>query len=163
MAGPGRPVPRQSMVAGIGDWYFPEIRDAAHRQQGDGLKGFENARKLERLELDILLELRKTSPDTVRAFPVSIQQWGQCRLEVNGVYATNKGEFYFIDAGTSAGLTVRGLETRIALDLVNLMGNMGVVGNRTSLSELAFGDSAAQHPPASLPPPAPPQPKNPST
>ena len=125
------------------------------------MKGFENARKLERLELDILLELRKTSPDTDRAFPVSIQQWGQCKLEVNGIYATNKGEFYFIDAGASAGLTVRGLETRIALDLVNLMGHMGVVGNRTCLSELAFGDSAVQHPPASLPPPAPPKPGKP--
>ena len=45
------------------------------------------------------------------------------------------------------------LELRKALDLVNLMGHMGVVGNRTSLSELAYGDSAMNHPPAKLPPP----------
>ena len=118
------------------------------------MKGFENARKLERLELDILLELRKASPETERAFPVSIQQWGPGKLEVNGVYATNRGEFFFVDSGETGALTVLGLETRRALDLVNLMGHMGVVGNRTSLSELAFGDSAVQVPPASLPPPA---------
>ena len=34
------------------------------------------------------------------------------------------------------------------------MGHMGVVGNRTSLSELAYGDSAMHFPPAVLPPPA---------
>lgn len=118
------------------------------------MKGFENARKLERLELDILMELRKTSPETVRAFPVSIQQWGPGCLEVNGIYTTNRGEFFFIDSGASAGLTVRGLETQRALDLLNLMGHMGVVGNRTSLSELAYGDSAMHFPPAVLPPPA---------
>jgi hypothetical protein len=125
------------------------------------LKGFENARKLERLELDILMELRKSSPETDRAFPVSIQQWGSGRLEVNGVYATNRGQFFFIDSGAIGGLTVQGLETRRALDLVNLMGHMGVVGNRTSLSELVYGDSAMNHPPASLPPPA--KPADPET
>ncbi|HLP39993.1 MAG TPA: hypothetical protein VK465_00680 [Fibrobacteria bacterium] len=118
------------------------------------MKGFENARKLERLELDILMELRKTSPGTDRAFPVSIQQWGQGKLEVNGIYATNRGEFYFIDFGASGGLTVRGLETKRALDMVNLMSHMGVVGNRSSLSELVFADSAVVHPPILPPPPA---------
>lgn len=118
------------------------------------MKGFENARRLERLELDILMELRKSSPGTDRAFPVSIQQWGTGHLEVNGVYATNRGQFFFIDSGAGGGLTVHGLDTKRALDLVNLMGHMGVVGNRTSLSELVYGDSAMHHPPASLPPPA---------
>lgn len=117
------------------------------------MKNFEEARKLERLELEILLELRKALPGTDRAFPVSIQQWGSSRLEVNGVYATNRGEFCFIDVCAARGLTVRTLETRKALELVNLMGHIGVVGNRTSLSELAYGDSAVQHPPAILPPP----------
>lgn len=117
------------------------------------MKNFEEARKLERLELEILLELRKALPGTDRAFPVSIQQWGSGRLEVNGVYATNRGEFCFIDVCAARGLTVRTLETSKALELVNLMGHMGVVGNRTSLSELAYGDSAMHHPPASLPPP----------
>lgn len=136
----------------------PAPAGSSHRKHGeDGLKGFENARKLERLELDILLEVRKASPDTERAFPVSIQQWGAGPLEVNGVYATNRGEFLFIDACSARGLTVRILETRRALDLVNLMGHMGVVGNRTCLSELAFGDSDVIHPPASLPPPPKPQ------
>lgn len=123
------------------------------RNWEDGLKGFENARRLERLELDILMELRKTSPETDRAFPVSIQQWGAGCLEVNGIYTTNRGEFFFIDCGAPAGLTVHGLEIRRALDLLNLMGHMGVVGNRTSLSELAYGDSAMHFPPAVLPPP----------
>ncbi len=125
------------------------------------MKGFENARRLERLELDILMELRKSSPGTERAFPVSIQQWGACRLEVNGIYATNRGEFFFIDFGAVGSLTVQALETKRALDLVNLMGHMGVVGNRTSLSELAYGDSAMIHPPTSLPPPA--KPADPGT
>jgi hypothetical protein len=121
------------------------------------LTGFENARRLERLELDILMEVRKASPETERAFPVSVQQWGAGPLEVNGIYATNKGEFLFIDACPARGLTVKILDTRHALDLVNLMGHMGVVGNRTSLSDLAFGDSNMIHPPASLPPPPKPQ------
>lgn len=112
------------------------------------MTGFENARRLERLELDILMEVRKASPDTERAFPVSVQQWGAGPLEVNGIYATNKGEFLFIDACPARGFTVKFLDTRHALDLVNLMGHMGVVGNRTSLSDLAFGDSAMVHPPA---------------
>jgi hypothetical protein len=41
------------------------------------MRDFESARKLEKLELDIMTELRKAAPATVRAFPVSIQQWGQ--------------------------------------------------------------------------------------
>ncbi len=117
------------------------------------MKNFDEARKLERLELDILMELRRVFPGTDRAFPVSIQQWGSGKLEVNGIYATNRGEFCFIDVCAARGLTVRMLEMRKALDLVNLLGHMGVVGNRTSLSELAYGDSAMSYPPASLPPP----------
>lgn len=122
--------------------------------QGGCLKGFEDARKLERLELEILMRIRAASPEAERAFPVSIQQWGAGRLEVNGVYATNRGGFFFIDACADRGLTVSPLDTSRALALVNLMGHMGVVGNRTVLSELAFGDSEVRHPPASLPPPA---------
>jgi hypothetical protein len=122
--------------------------------QGFGKKGFEDARRLERLELDILMRVRQAAPDTERAFPVSIQQWGPGRLEVNGIYATNLGRFFFIDASPEEGLIVNPLETRKALDLINLMGQMGVVGNRTRLSDLAFADSAVVHPPASLPPPA---------
>lgn len=118
------------------------------------MEGFANARSLERLELDILLEVRKAFPETERAFPVSIQRWGAGPLEVNGIYATNKGEFLFIDACSSRGLTVRILETRRALDMINLMGLMGVVGNRTSLSDLAFGDSDMFRPPDGLPSPS---------
>jgi hypothetical protein len=106
---------------------------------------FNNARKLEKLELDIMKELRKAAPSTVRAFPVSIQQWGQEKLDVNGIYATNLGEFFFVDFGKDAGLTVRALENRRALDLVDLMGHMGVVGNRSSLDELIYDEPSLPH------------------
>jgi hypothetical protein len=101
---------------------------------------FQNARKLEKLELDIMRELRKAAPETVRAFPVSIQQWGREKLDVNGIYATNLGEFFFVDFGREAGLTVKALENRRALDLVDLMGHMGVVGNTSSLDELIYDE-----------------------
>jgi hypothetical protein len=117
------------------------------------LERFENARRLEKLELDIMTELRKAAPTTVRAFPVSIQQWGQEKLDVNGIYATNLGEFFFVDFGRDAGLTVRALENRRALDLVDLMGHMGVVGNRSSLNELIYDDPAHSKPLLGLPPP----------
>ncbi len=103
---------------------------------------FQNARKLEKLELDIMKELRKAAPETVRAFPVSIQQWGREKLDVNGIYATNLGEFFFVDFGKEAGLTVKALENRRALDLVDLMGHMGVVGNTSSLDELIYDEPA---------------------
>lgn len=102
---------------------------------------FQNARKLEKLELDIMKELRKAAPETVRAFPVSIQQWGREKLDVNGIYATNLGEFFFVDFGKDAGLTVKALENRRALDLVDLMGHMGVVGNTSSLDELIYDEA----------------------
>lgn len=107
---------------------------------------FQNARKLEKLELDIMRELRKAAPDTVRAFPVSIQQWGREKLEVNGIYATNLGEFFFVDFGKEAGLTVKALENQRALDLVDLMGHMGVVGNTSSLDELIYDEPASPRP-----------------
>jgi|GEM_PF-4077832 len=107
------------------------------------MQRFQVARKLEKLELDIMRELRKAAPDTVRAFPVSIQQWGLEKLEVNGIYATNLGEFFFVDSGKEAGLTVRALENQRALDLVDLMEHMGVVGNRSSLDELIYDDPAS--------------------
>ena len=106
------------------------------------LDRFQNARKLEKLELDIMRELRKAAPETVRAFPVSIQQWGREKLDVNGIYATNLGEFFFVDFGKEAGLTVKALENRRALDLVDLMGPMGVVGNTSSLDELIYDEPA---------------------
>jgi hypothetical protein len=110
------------------------------------MKGFAEARKLEKLELRILLELRKLSPGTDRVFPVALQQWGSEKLEVNGIYVSNRGEFFFVDfdAGESAGqdgeLTLKMLESRKALDLINLLSQMGVVGNRSSLSELAYAE-----------------------
>jgi hypothetical protein len=104
------------------------------------LERFQSARKLEKLELDIMRELRKAAPETVRAFPVSIQQWGREKLDVNGIYATNLGEFFFVDFGREAGLTVKALENRRALDLVDLMGHMGVVGNTSSLDELIYDE-----------------------
>ena len=107
---------------------------------------FENACKLEKLELNIMIELRKSAPETVRAFPVSIQQWGSEKLDVNGIYATNLGQFFFIDFGKEAGLTVRALENRRALDLVDLMGHMGVVGNRSSLDELIYDEPPTRFP-----------------
>jgi hypothetical protein len=117
------------------------------------MKGFDNARRLEKLELDIMKELRKAAPSTVRAFPVSIQQWGQEKLDVNGIYATNLGEFFFVDFGKDAGLTVRALENQRALDLVDLMGHMGVVGNRSSLDELIYDEPAPWRPMLGLPAP----------
>lgn len=110
------------------------------------LERFQNARKLEKLELDIMRELRKAAPDTVRAFPVSIQQWGREKLDVNGIYATNLGEFFFVDFDKDAGLTVKALENRRALDLVDLMGHMGVVGNSSSLDELIYDEPASLRP-----------------
>jgi hypothetical protein len=107
------------------------------------MQRFQDARKLEKLELDIMRELRKAAPHTQRAFPVSIQQWGREKLDVNGIYATNLGEFFFVDFGKEAGLTVRALENRRALDLVDLMGHMGVVGNRSSLDELIYDEPMA--------------------
>ncbi|MDB5105595.1 MAG: hypothetical protein JWP91_3284 [Fibrobacteres bacterium] len=116
------------------------------------MQSFENARRLEKLELDIMTELRKAAPSTVRAFPVSIQQWGQEKLDVNGIYATNLGQFFFVDFGKDAGLTVRALENQRALDLVDLMGHMGVVGNRSSLDELIYDDPSSARPHLRLPP-----------
>jgi hypothetical protein len=110
------------------------------------LDRFQNARKLEKLELDIMKELRKAAPETVRAFPVSIQQWGREKLDVNGIYATNLGEFFFVDFGREAGLTVKALENRRALDLVDLMGHMGVVGNTSSLDELIYDEPVSPRP-----------------
>lgn len=78
----------------------------------------------------------------MRAFPVSIQQWGRGKLDINGIYATNLGEFFFVDFGGKTGLIVRALESRRALDLVNLMERMGVVGNRSSLSDLVYDNPA---------------------
>ena len=115
------------------------------------MQGFLGARELEKLELDIMRELRKTAPDTVRAFPVSIQQWGRDKLDVNGIYATNLGEIFFVDFGKDAGLTVRPLENRRALDLVDLMSHMGVVGNRSSLDELIYDDPMEPRAPAAGP------------
>ena len=112
--------------------------------------GFGDARKLERLELHILLELRKASPGTDRAFPVSLQQWGLRKWDVNGIYATNRGEFFFMDYD-SERLTVMLLDTRRALDLISLMGCMGVAGNKSCLSELVY--SEAELPMLGLPPP----------
>jgi hypothetical protein len=117
------------------------------------MNGFDSARRLEKLELDIMTELRKSAPATVRAFPVSIQQWGLEKLDVNGIYATNLGEFFFVDFGKDAGLTVRPLENRRALDLVDLMSHMGVVGNRSSLDELIYDEPVSPKPLLGLPPP----------
>ena len=54
-----------------------------------------------------------------------------------------KPDNIFLEQGHDGALTVKILDTRRALDMVNLIGHMGVVGNRTSLSDLAFGDSHA--------------------
>jgi hypothetical protein len=82
---------------------------------------------------------------------------------VNGIYATNLGEFFFVDFGRDAGLTVRPLENRRALDLVDLMGHMGVVGNRSSLDELIYDEPASAKPLPGLPPPDRTKPSGPDT
>lgn len=124
---------------------------------------FDNARRLEKLELDIMTELRKSAPATVRAFPVSIQQWGVEKLDINGIYATNLGQFFFVDFGKDAGLTVRPLENRRALDLVDLMSHMGVVGNRSSLDELIYDEPPSPRPLLEAPPSDQPAPAGPET
>jgi len=116
------------------------------------MHGFEISRRLEKLELDIMNAVRRVAPFTVRAFPVSIQQWGVDKLEVNGIYATNLGEFFLVDFGGKSGLIVQALDTRRALDLVDMMEKMGVVGNLSSLSELVYDDPTAHSRLTGLPP-----------
>lgn len=116
------------------------------------MPGFECARRLEKLELDIMIAVRKSAPSTVRAFPVSIQQWGREKLDINGIYATNLGEFFLVDFGGKAGLVVRALDNRRALDLLDMMEKMGVVGNQSSLSELVHDDPTAYTRITGLPP-----------
>lgn len=104
------------------------------------MKGFAEARRLERFELQILLELRRLVPDLERAFPVSIQKWGASMAEINGILVSNRGEFFFIDSSLDSPLTVKLLEAPKALDLVELLAKMGVVGNRSGLSSLAYAE-----------------------
>ncbi len=121
--------------------FFPLITLSGGSQKKMLSKKFHAARSLEKVELDIMEKSRQCYPMVKRAFPVSLQYWGDDPLEVNGIFATDDGDFFFIDFEPQNGLVVQALAVERGLQMVRLMSLMGVVGNKTALSDLHYGDS----------------------